>query len=128
MVEEGHDAPAGNLGRWRVVATTTCELPHHYKQGGFVVVGTLVVIEEGVSGLGIFLHVVIDPRGGESLIQPLRRPTQCAVLGPTAADDGAGGSQEALGVSVLRGRAVVTLDAEYPWPGASSRANPPPMQ
>ena len=57
-------------------------------------------------------------------VQPLRRPTQCAVLGPIAADDGAGASQEALGVSVLRGRAVVHTRRRVPVAGGELQGEP----
>ena len=44
-------------------------LPRTAKRRGASVSGGLVVVEEFVPGLRIFLHVMLDPRGRQRLLQ-----------------------------------------------------------
>jgi hypothetical protein len=73
-VEERQDASAGIAGRGFVVAADVpCyhrEMSHHHGQDDPAAL-TAVVVEEGVPGVRVLLHVVIDPECFQGLIELL---------------------------------------------------------
>ena len=106
-VEEGDDPSAGVLRGCLVISVSGHELAHDSEHRRRLVPGTLVVVEELVSGFGVLLHVVVDPDLREYLLEPFRRTAQHPILAPIASDDGASPLEEVGRVGVLRGGAVV---------------------
>ncbi len=106
-IEERHDTGASVPSGFFVVSHPGIELPHdldHYRQR---LAGTLVVVDERVPGVGVLLHVVADPRGPKSVLEPSRSAAQGPVFASEAADDRARPPQEFGGISLLVRDAVV---------------------
>jgi len=86
VIEEREDAPAGILGGGFVV-TCADERPQDGEQD------TVVVVEERMSGTGIFCDVVINTEFLKSSFEPVGSAAQHAILASEAADDRTGSLQ-----------------------------------
>ena len=104
LVEET-DGPCAGVEGGRLVEARPGHPAHDGQHRGDV--GWVVVVEEHVSGVGVFLDVVVHPDRGEDPFESDGGASVAPVLLAVAADDGAGAGQELVGVDVLGGGAVV---------------------
>jgi len=103
LVEEGQNTLLGVMGRFWVIRAATEHKRDDVDKEGYVFFG--VVVHEGVVGVGIFFHVMIDAGVGQRLFEPDRRAFQRAVECAIAGDNRAGLLQEL--VKVFGQRAIV---------------------
>ena len=93
-VEESQNAAARVLGR-RFMITDAYHLRHFEKQ-------VVVVVHEGMPGVGIFLHIVRNVNGGQHPSQFGRGAPCEAIFGPIARDDRTCTSQQGFGILGIR--------------------------
>jgi hypothetical protein len=65
----------------------------------------VVIVEEGVAGVGVFLHIVGHAYGRQDALQAVGNPAIPAIFGALTRDDGAGARQQRFGI--LRKSATV---------------------
>ena len=74
-----------------------------------------MIVEEGVSGIGVLFHVVLDAEGRQRLFEALRRATQGDVLRAVTGDNRAGASEDTL--DLFRQDAIVDARCRKPVTG-----------
>ena len=102
-IKKGHD-PLSSIDRRRLVIACVDQLAHHRQQPGHL--GWIGLIEKGVSGIGVFLYVVVDSKCRQCPLQLIGCPAQRDIFRSIGGDDRACSYQK--GFQVLGHPTTVT--------------------